>query len=335
MPSVTPRYAWLNGKIVPWGQCVVHARSQGAFWGANVFEGVRGYWNAVDEQLYAFRIADHLARLHRSMKCLHMEIEHSDAELRQACIDLIQANEYRQDIHVCLVAYFDMAPNFDPLSYTTETGVHITSTPVPRSAAYDRGVAATISSWRRISDDSMPPRIKTGANYHNSRLAQHEAVRNGYETAFLLNQRGSVAEAPGSCVVAVRDGELLTPPGTSGALEGITVATVAEIASAEMGLTLHRREIDRTELYVADEIFLCGTMSELLPVVSVDRVAIADGAPGPVTRELQRLYDRAVRAQTARPDWSTAMYPRPASATVTSGPARQGRREERRHGTAG
>jgi branched-chain amino acid aminotransferase len=119
-------------------------------------------------------------------------------------------------------------------------------------------------------------------------------------------------------VVAVRDGELVTPPGTSGALEGITVATVAEIASVEMGMTLRRREIDRTELYVADEIFLCGTMSELLPVVSVDRVAIADGGRGPVTRELQRLYDRAVRTQAAHPDWSTPMYPQPASATVTS-----------------
>jgi len=318
MAAAAPPYAWLNGEIVPWDQCVLHARSQGAFWGANVFEGVRGYWNAADEQLYAFRIGDHLARLHRSMKSLHMEIEHTDAELRQACVDLVRANDFRQDVHVCLVAYFDTGPNFDPLSYTTDTGAHITSTPVPRASAYDRGVAAAISSWRRISDDSMPPRIKTGANYHNSRLAQHEAVRNGYETTFLLNQRGSVAEAPGSCVVMVRDGELVTPPGTSGALEGITVATVAEIASAEMGITLQRREIDRTELYVADEIFLCGTMSELLPVISVDRVAIADGVRGPVTSELQRLYDRAVRAQAAHPGWATPMYPRPASATVTS-----------------
>lgn len=317
MPAAPP-YAWLNGVIVPWDQCVLHARSQGAFWGANVFEGVRGYWNGADEQLYAFRIADHLARLRRSMKSLHMEIGQTDEELRRACVDLARANDFRQDVHICLVAYFGTGPDFDPLSYTTDTGVHITSTPVPRSAAYDRGVSAAISSWRRISDDSMPPRIKTGANYHNSRLAQHEAVRNGYETAFLLNQRGSVAEAPGSCVVMVRDGELVTPPGTSGALEGITVATVAEIAGAELGMTLHRREIDRTELYVADEIFLCGTMSELLPVISVDRITIADGVPGPITCRLQGLYDRAVRAPAAHHDWSTPMYPQPTSATVTS-----------------
>ncbi len=318
MSPAAPPYAWLNGEIVPWDRCVLHARSQGAFWGANVFEGMRAYWNAASQQLYAFRMADHLARLHRSMKSLHMDIEYTDAELRRACLDLVRANDFRQDVHICVVAYFGTGPQFDPLSYTTETGVHITSTPVPRSAAYDDGVAAAISSWRRISDDSTPPRIKTGANYHNSRLAQHEAMRNGYETAFLLNQRGSLAEAPASCVVMIRDGELVTPPGTSGALEGITVATVAEMASAELGMTLRRREIDRTELYVADEIFLCGTMSELLPVVSVDRILIADGTRGPITRQLQGLYDRAVRAQAARHDWSTPVYPQPATATATS-----------------
>jgi branched-chain amino acid aminotransferase len=308
MAEAAPPYAWLNGEIVPWDQCVVHARSQGAFWGANVFEGIRAYWNDAASELYAFRVADHLARLHRSMKSLHMPVQYSDAEIRQACLELVRANDFRQDTHICVVAYFDIGPHFDPLNYTTETGMHITSTPAPRSAAYDDGVAACISSWRRIGDDSMPPRIKTGANYHNSRLAQHEAVRNGYQTTFLLNRRGTLAEAPGSCVMVVRDGELLTPPGSSGALEGITVATVADLASADLGLTLSRREIDRTELYVADEIFLCGTMSELLPVVSVDRIPIADGRRGPVTRELQGSYDRVVRAQEARPEWSTPVY---------------------------
>jgi branched-chain amino acid aminotransferase len=304
-----PPYAWLNGAVVPWDQCVVHARSQGAFWGANVFEGIRGYWNEPDGQLYAFRVADHLARLRRSMKSLHMRIGYSDADLFQACADLVRANDFRQDAHICVVAYFDTGPGFDPLSYTDDTGVHITATAVPRSAAYQSGVRACVSSWRRISDDSMPPRVKTGANYHNSRLAQHEAVRNGFQTALLLNQRGTLAEAPGSCVMMARDGELVTPPGTSGVLEGITVATVAQIAAARLGVRLVRREIDRTELYVADEIFLCGTMSELLPVVSVDHVPVGSGAPGPLTRRLQELYDETVRAPSAEPGWSTPLHP--------------------------
>ena len=189
------------------------------------------------------------------MKSLHMGMAYTDEELRQACLELVAANGFREDMHVCVVAYFGMGPNFDTLTHTDDAGVHITSTPAPRSGGYNDGVAASISSWRRISDDGMPPRIKAGANYHNSRLAQHEAVRNGFNTAPPLNQRGRVSEAPGSCVVMVRDGELVTPPGTSGVLEGITVATVAELAREHLGIAVEHREIDRTELYAADELF--------------------------------------------------------------------------------
>jgi branched-chain amino acid aminotransferase len=306
--TTTPTYAWLNGEIVPWDRCVLHARSQGAFWGANVFEGIRAYVNPDDGEVHAFRVDDHLARLRRSMKALHMEIPYTDDDLTRACVDLLRLNDLG-DAHVCVVPYFEMGPNFDPLSYTTETGVHITSIPVARSPKYPTGVAASISSWRRISDDAMPPRIKTGANYHNSRLAHHEAIRNGFDTTLLLNQRGTVAEAPGSCVVMVRDGELVTPPGTSGVLEGITVATVTELAEAKLGLAMHRREIDRTELYVADELFLCGTMSELLPITSVDRIPVGDGVPGPLTRSLQGYYDDTVRARGDHPEWCTRIVP--------------------------
>jgi branched-chain amino acid aminotransferase len=315
MSATTPEYAWLNGRLVPWDQCVIHARSQGAFWGANVFEGVRAYV-AEDGSLNAFRMDDHLARLRRSMKSLRMEIDYTPEQLARACADLVLANDFGTDAHVCVVAYFGMGPGFDPMTTTTETGVHITSTPVPRRPAHDRGVAACISSWRRISDDAMPPRIKTGANYHNSRLAQHEALRNGFDTTLLLNARGTVAEAPGSCMVMVRDGELVTPPGTSGVLEGLTVDTVATLADEQLGLPLRRREIDRTELYVCDEVFLCGTMSELLPVTSVDRLPIGDGLPGPLTRALQGHYDDAVRARGKHPEWLTPLTAEAGEGTV-------------------
>lgn len=305
-----PEFAWQNGQIVPWDQCVLHARSQGAFWGANVFEGIRGYWNARDGRLYLFRVKDHLARLERSMRSLRMTIPFSAKDLQAAVSDLIVANGWQQDVHVCVVSYFDQGPNFDPLAPTDDTGVHITATPMLRSRGYTTGVAASISSWRRISDDTMPPRIKTGANYHNSRLAHHEAVRNGYDTTLLLNQRGTVAESPGACVVMVRDGRLVTPPGTSGVLEGITVATVGDLAAEYLGVALERREIDRTELYVADEIFLCGTMAEVLPVTSLDRMPIGSGQPGPLTRQVQELYQRAVLAESRQEQqWTTQARP--------------------------
>lgn len=309
MTLTPPPFAWLNGRTVPWNECVLHARAPGGFWGANVFEGIRGYWRADERQLYAFRVRDHLARLRRSMKCVRMNVAYSDDDLERACLDLLRANDFHTDVHVTVTGYFDLAESFDPMSYTEQAGVHITAVPAPSVASHaERGVDVCVSSWRRIGDDTMPPRIKTGANYHNSRLAHQEAVRNGFDTALFLNQRGTLAEGPGSCLVMVRDGELITPPGTSGVLEGITVASVAEIAERELAVPLRRREIDRTEMYVADEAFLCGTMHELMPIVSLDRIPIGDGRPGPLTRRIHQRYVQAVHNDPRYPDWTTPTY---------------------------
>jgi branched-chain amino acid aminotransferase len=296
----------MNGAVVPWDECVVHGRSQAGLWGGNVFEGVRAYWLEGDRRLTMFRLHDHLARLGRSAKCMRMRLSHSDDELEHACIELLRVNEFAEDVHLTLVAYLAS----DPVWRSDETGVYVTAVPMPRSGAYLRGFAACVSSWRRLGDDTMPPRVKVGANYQNSRLAQEEAVRNGYDTALLLNRRGTLAEAPGSCLVMVRDGRLATPPGTSGVLEGITLATVEELAREELGLELERREIDRTELYVADEAFICGTLSEIQPIVSVDRIEIGSGEPGELTRTLQRLYDRAAHAEPPYGRWATPVYER-------------------------
>lgn len=303
-----PTHAWLNGTVVRWDDCTVHARSQGAFWGANVFEGLRAYRRPGASGLAVFRLDEHLARLRRSMKSLRMQVPFTDDDLKQGVVDVLKANAFDEDVHICVVAYFNMGPNADPLGHTDDAGVHITAIRAPRGRGFDAGLAASVSSWRRVSDDSMPPRIKAGANYHNSRLAHHEAVRNGYDTTLLLNQRGSVSEGPGSCVAMLHQGTIVTPPGTSGVLEGITVATLGEIARRELGIPMERREIDRTELYTADEIFIAGTLAEVAPVTSLDRIPVGDGSPGVVVRKLQELYDAVVRGQ--HPDylhWSTVV----------------------------
>jgi branched-chain amino acid aminotransferase len=295
MTNKQPHYAWLNGQIVRWEDCVLHARTQGAFWGANVFEGIRAYWLEDEQQLQIYRIGDHISRLRESMKCVDMPITYTDKTIIDACVELLRNNEFQEDVHIVITAYFGMGPNFDPLNYTEDTGMHITAIPMPRSPRYGTGATATISSWRRISDDTMPPRIKTGANYHNSRLAQHEAVRNGYDTAFLLNQKATISEAPGSCIAMYNNNTLTTPPGSSGVLEGITVDSVAELAEKQLNLTFERREIDRTELYLADEVFICGTLAEIQPIISLDRKLIGNGKPGEMTRKLQALYELEVR----------------------------------------
>ena len=297
-----PKFAWLDGAVVPWAECRLHARSQGAFWGSNVFEGVRAYWDEPQDRLLLFRLRDHLSRLRRSAKCMRMPLRYSDEALASACSELLQANRFRCDVHIVIAACFGMGPNCDSMGITDDVNVHITAVPMPRSRLFHQGAAVSVSSWRRISDDTMPPRIKTGANYHNSRMAQQEASRAGYDVALFLNQRGTVAEAPGSCIAVVHDGAIRTPPGTSGVLEGITLATVAEIARG-LNMPFEAREIDRTEVYLADEAFLCGTLAEIQPIVSIDRLAVGDGAVGPVTRKLQDAFERLVRTHP-RTDWS-------------------------------
>jgi branched-chain amino acid aminotransferase len=303
----------MNGKVIPWDQCVVHGRSAGGFMGANVFEGVRAYWSARQEDIFVFKLEEHLQRLGRSMKTARLEVGYTLEQIGQGALELLRANEFRQDAHFVPVAFFGMgAHNFNTLGPTVDNGVYITAVPWPQPPALSNGVAACIASWRRISDDTVPPRLKAGANYQNSRLAQTEAVVNGYDTAIILNHRGTVAEGPGACLMMVRDGQLVTPPVTAGILESITRSTLMDLASRELGLRVVEREIDRTELYVAEEVFMCGSGLEVLPVTSVDRITIGAGTRGAVTRGIQDVYFAAARGDLpAYRHWLTPVYSAP------------------------
>ena len=310
MSTGAPKYAWMNGKIIAWDQCVVHGRSAGGFMGSNVFEGVRAYWNAHEGELFVFKHEEHLQRLARSMKTVRLEVPSTLREIEQGALDLLRANEFRQDAHFVPVAFFGMgAHNFNTLGPTVDNGVYITAVPWPQPAALSSGVAACVASWRRISDDSVPPRLKAGANYQNSRLAQTEAKVNGYDTAIILNHRGTVAEGPGACLMMVRDGKLVTPPVTAGILESITRSTLMDLAARELDVSVVEREIDRTELYVADEVFMCGSGLEVLPITSVDRITIGEGTRGSMTKRIQDVYFAAARGELpAYRHWLTPVY---------------------------
>jgi branched-chain amino acid aminotransferase len=310
MADAAPRFAWMNGTVIPWGECVLHGRSAGGFMGANVFEGVRAYWSAGAGELFVFKHEEHLQRLGRSMKTVRLEVPFTLAEIGQGALDLLRANEFREDAHFIPVAFFGMgAHGFNTLGPTVDNGVYVTAVPWPQPAALWSGVAAGIASWRRISDDTVPPRLKAGANYQNSRLAQAEARVNGYDTAIILNPRGTVAEGPGACVMMVRDGRLVTPPVTAGILESITRATLMDLAARELGVAVVEREVDRTELYVADEVFMCGSGLEVLPITSVDRIPVGEGSRGPLTRRIQEVYFAAARGELpAYRRWLTPVY---------------------------
>ena len=293
-PAPHPSIAWMDGEFVNWEQCTLHVRTQAGFFGANIFEGLRAYWDESTQKSYIFRLDDHLKRLEQSMKIMRMKSRFDTPALRRATIELLSRCEFQAHAQINLSTYFRYSGPGEPLVATEDTGAHITAIPLPRSPKIEKGVSAAISTWRRISDDCIPPRAKVAANYQNSRLAQNEARDNGFDIAIILNNRGKVSEGPAACLFIIRDGVLITPPTFADILESLTRDTLIVLAREKLGLQVVEREIDRTELLISDEVLMCGTLFEILPVTSVDRLPIGNGEVGPITRQLQAHYLKTV-----------------------------------------
>ncbi|WP_213290623.1 branched-chain amino acid transaminase [Bradyrhizobium sp. sGM-13] len=299
-------FAYLNGELLPWNDAKIHVFSPVAKYGIGIFEGIRGYWNGHEEQLFLFRLKEHLDRYAFSQKAMRFDEGPSSRELTQALISLCHANQFRTTVHIRMMAFVD---GLGEMSATGPVGTAITALPRATTKQVSRGASAQISSWMRISDNVMPARIKCNANYHNSRLAVMQAQLDGYDVAFLLNSRGKLAEAPAMCVFLVRHGQLVTPSGTNDILESITRRTVIEIAEEYLQLRTIERDVDRTELLLADEVFYCGTGAEITPVTSVDRISIGDGKLGPLTSKLREIYLSIVMGETKdHSEWRTAAY---------------------------
>jgi branched-chain amino acid aminotransferase len=285
------KFLWFNGAVVPWEDAKVHISTATVTRGANVFEGVRAYWNADERELFIFRNDEHMARLWNSAKIMRMTVPWTKEELTKAEIDAIRANAFEATVWFRLTLYVGEGEESIWPPEKVPVGGFITPRLAPHSPGITEGIDTCISTWTRIADTSVPPRVKAGANYHNSRLAVMEARTNGYAPQpILLNERGKVSEGPGACFFMVRDGALITAPVTANILESITRATVLELARDALGLRVHEREIDRTELYVADEAFFCGSGWEVTPIRSVDRYPVGKGQPGPLTKRIQEVY---------------------------------------------
>lgn len=305
-PAPHPAIAWQDGEIVPWEECVVHVRTQAGFFGANIFEGVRAYWNEAEERMYVFRLDEHLIRLAQSMKIMRMRSPYSLEDLKAATLNLFRECDFRQHGQANIVSCFGFPPPGDPLSPESSVGANITAVPMGRSPKTQSGVTAGISSWRRIPDDAMPIRIKIGSNYQNGRLAQNQVSDAGYEMALLQNGQGKICEAPGACVFMLRDGKLITPPLNSDILESITRETVMQLVAEYMDVEIVERDIDKSEIYLADELFICGSIIEVTPLTSVDGIEINDAQPGEVTRKIQQLYFDAVEGRLKESElWCT------------------------------
>jgi branched-chain amino acid aminotransferase len=296
---------WMNGKLVPQAEAVLPVNSAAGFYGTNVFEGLRAYWNPQDEELYGFRLHEHFIRFRESMKLMRFTIPYSDVDLYEAVRQVLKGNDVREDVHMHCVAYVTGTG----LDATTPTGLYINPRRRPR-VQEGAGLRACISSWTRTSDNAIPIRLKCGANYQNGRLATLQAKADGYDTPLLLNSRGEIAEGTGATFFMVRRGRLVTPPVTSDILESITRTTlIEEIAPDLLGMDVDVREIDRTEVYVADEAFLCGSGYEITPIVSIDKFPLGAEKVGAITQRVTRAYMDIVRGVDKRyPEWRTPTY---------------------------
>jgi branched-chain amino acid aminotransferase len=296
---------WMNGKVVPQEEAVLPVNSAAVFYATNVFEGLRAYWNGEDEELYCFRLPEHFARLRESMKMMRFTIPYSDRDLEEAVREIMAANEIREDMHMHLVAYV-LGVGQDA---TTPTGLYIN--PRRRPLLQEGGgLRCNVSSWTRTSDNAIPIRLKSGANYQNARLATLQSLADGYEQPIFLNQAGNVSEGTGATLFIVRKGRLVTPPVTADILESITRSTLIEQICPELfGMGVVERDIARTELYVAEEAFFCGSGYEITPILSIDKFPVGDGKVGPVTHQLQRAYMDIVRGFDKHyAEWRTPVY---------------------------
>ncbi|MBE5800684.1 MAG: branched-chain amino acid transaminase [Clostridiales bacterium] len=303
--EVNNRFIWLNGQILNVNDAKINVLSPTAQFGLNVFEGIRCYWNDQKKQLYAFRLEDHYRRLERSARLLQLDCPYTVADMQQALTDVVKTNEYKEDLTVRQTLFAD---GFG--SWTTRMEVGMFVAPIPKrntSAEYNKaGLRCCVSSWERINDNSLSPRIKCGANYINSRMAQLEALRNGYDTTLFLTNQGKVAEGPGSCLFLVRDGMLITPPITDSVLESITRDTILKLA-AQLGIPAVERSVDRTELYLCDEAFLCGSSMGITPITAIDGYEVPAQGEDAVTRRLSNAYHRIVRGDDD--DWNHWLTP--------------------------
>lgn len=298
------KYILFNGEPVAYGDAKIHVMAPAITYAATVFEGIRGYWDNGRKTMWLFRLNEHLKRLQDSMKIMRYGTSFELAEMADQVRRIVQLNELSEDIHIRLLAMIEGVPN---ITTSGSVSYAISAGPYPPNKWVDKGLSIGVSSWQRVHDTASPPRVKATANYSNGRLAMVQAQADGYDAAMMLTRDGKVSEAPVAAFFMIRGGTAHTPMATDGILESITRDTLITLFKEQLHIPVLERQIDRTELYTADEMFLCGSGWEIAPIASVDRVPVQDGRIGPITQAVRALYRDVVTGR--RPEyakWLTA-----------------------------
>jgi branched-chain amino acid aminotransferase len=299
---------FMNGEFLPAERGVISVRTHAFAYGTGCFEGIRGYWNEKDQQVFLFRLREHYERFLKSCKILRMELSYTVDQLVEISAELVRQNDQHQDVYLRPVAY-----KGDQIIGVRLHDLHdeflLTSEPMGNYVDIG-GLRCGVSSWRRIDDNALPARAKICGSYVNAAFAKTEALQNGFDEAIMLTHDGHVSEGSAENIFLIINGQLVTPSPTENILLGITRDTVIKLAAQELGIPTIERSIDRTELYIADEIFLCGTGAQIAPVVSVDHSPIGNGNTGPISQKLQDLYFDVVRGLggSYSEQWCTPVY---------------------------
>ncbi|MFP3261529.1 MAG: branched-chain amino acid transaminase [Nitrososphaeria archaeon] len=283
--SFETRFIWQNGSFVPWQEAKVHVMTNALHYGTGVFEGIRAYWNG--KQLYVFRLQDHVNRFFNSIKIYSFGIDFSKDQISEGIKETLRKNELRTDVYIRPIAIKGYGPiGLDVRKLKTD--VFIIAMPYGRYFEKE-GIEVLVSSWRRISSQTLPVLAKVTGHYSNSVLAKLDALNKGYDDAILLNEEGKVCEGTGENIMMVKDGMIYTPPISAGILDGITRRSIIEFAP-DLGLKVVEKDIDRGELYTADELFFVGTAAEITPILKVDGRQIGDGKVGPISKKLKDYF---------------------------------------------
>jgi branched-chain amino acid aminotransferase len=306
-PSL-PRWAYRDGRIVPYRDASFGLLTHGLNYGTGLFAGVRGYWNDDERQLFVFRPEDHFRRFLDSARLLRMELDFTPADLTRGLIELLRAEGLRENCYIRPVAFYGDESIGVRLHGLTPV-VGMATIPFGSYLGKEDGIHVAISSWTRVSDNVIPARGKLAGSYVNSALAKTDAVLAGFDEALLLNEHGHVCEGSVENVFMIRNGVVVTPPITDDVLEGFTRATVMHLLREDLGQTVVERSIDRTELYLADEVFLTGTGVEISPVTRVDHRPIGGGRIGPVATALREKFLEATSGRIAKyRGWCRPVY---------------------------
>ena len=291
------RYAFFEGEIVPIEQAKVSVMTHALHYGTACFGGLRGYWNDDENQLFVFRIEDHYRRLFDSAKLLRMELPYSVDDAVEITLKLLRQEGWLEDVYIRPLAYKANAGIGVRLHGLTDE-LTIFSLPFGRYIEKEEGAHVTFSSWRRVDDNAIPARGKISGSYVNSALIKSDALLAGFDEALVLNEDGHLAEGSAENLFIVRGGTAITPPITANILEGITRRTIMQLLSQEMGIPVVERPVDRTEVYLATEVFFCGTGVQVAAITHVDHTTIGDGEMGPITVKLRDLYFDVVRGKS-------------------------------------